>query len=115
MALFSMLRTNLRNLFSKPATILYPFVEKPVYPATRGSVEFNLQNCIFCSLCQKKCPTHAIEVDKNAKKISIDRLDCITCGACVDACPKKCIEMTSKRNAPSLGNPSKKDLYTQNA
>ncbi len=113
MTIFSMLKTTIVNLFSKPATILYPFVQKTVYDATRGKIGIEVEKCIFCSLCQKKCPTAAISVLKSESSWTIERLRCITCGACVDACPKKCLIMTHERSEPVLGSSSKKDTYTK--
>lgn len=91
MPLFHMSFDALRNLFSKPATRLYP-VEKRAFPAgTRGRLTINMETCILCGICQKKCPTDAIRVEREAKRWSIDRLGCISCGYCVEACPKDCL------------------------
>lgn len=83
----------LRGAFSRFATRLYPFVKREPYANTRGHVENEIALCIFCSLCQKKCPTRAITVKKTEKIWEIDRMKCIQCGACLEACPKKCLSM----------------------
>ena len=72
--------------FSKPATRLAP---REPYAATRGHVTIQIGSCNFCTLCAKKCPTDAIEVDRAGRVWRIDRLRCIQCRACVDACTKK--------------------------
>jgi ech hydrogenase subunit F len=82
-----------RSVLSRPATRLYPFEKRSTYKNTRGSISVDIDKCIFCSLCQKKCPTAAIVVKREEKLWEIDRLRCISCGACVDACPKKCLTM----------------------
>jgi ech hydrogenase subunit F len=84
-----------RSALSKYATRLYPFEKRAAYAATRGHIENDINACNLCSLCQKKCPTHAILVNRTEKTWSIDRMKCIQCSACVDACPKKCLTMES--------------------
>jgi ech hydrogenase subunit F len=82
-----------RSALSKYATRLYPFEKREPYAATRGHIVIDINACIFCSICAKKCPCDAIVVDKTAKTWTIDRMKCIQCGACVEACPKKCLCM----------------------
>ncbi len=91
----------LKNLFSKPATRAYPAVRR-IYPQrTRGHVDIDLETCIFCGMCQRKCPTGAILVDRNEKKWSIERFSCIQCSSCVDNCPKKCLTMGNAYTEPA--------------
>ena len=82
-----------RSVLSKFATRLYPFEKREPYAATRGHIAIDTPLCIFCSLCQKKCPTHAITVKKPERLWQIERMKCIQCGACVEICPKKCLAM----------------------
>ena len=101
MSLFTFTKTELHNLFSKPATQLYP--QKPkVYPErTRGHVENDIEACIFCGLCSRKCPTGAIAVDRKEKSWAINRFSCIQCRSCVDSCPKKCLSMKQTYTQPA--------------
>jgi len=93
---FSIAKIISKFAVSKPVTRLYPFEKREPYKNTRGSVAIDINTCIFCSLCQKKCPTNAISVNKTEKNWSIDRLKCIQCSACVDICPKKCLIMKNE-------------------
>jgi ech hydrogenase subunit F len=113
MPYLSIVNTVLRSAVSKPATRLYPFVKRAPYKNTRGSISIDINACIFCGLCQRKCPSQAIEVTKTDKAWQIDRLRCIQCGACVDACPKKCLTMENAYS-PSV---TKKgvDIFKQDA
>jgi ech hydrogenase subunit F len=93
MPLFNMTATALRNLFSKPATRLYPADKRELPAGTRGRLKINIETCIFCGICQKKCPTDSLRVERERKRWSIDRLSCISCAYCVEVCPKDCLSM----------------------
>jgi formate hydrogenlyase subunit 6/NADH:ubiquinone oxidoreductase subunit I len=93
MAQMSLGKVIARSLLSRPATRLYPFEKRTPYKLTRGSISVEIDKCIFCGICQKKCPTAAIIVTKASKDWQINRLRCIACNACVEACPKKCLNM----------------------
>ena len=53
-----------KSAAAKPATRMYPFEKRKPYAATRGHIKVELKDCSFCTLCAKKCPTDAIEVDQ---------------------------------------------------
>lgn len=93
MSIISFSRTVLHNLFSKPATRNYPQVPREYTLRTRGQIGIDIDSCIFCGICQKKCPTGAIAVVRETKNWSINRFGCIQCGECVGVCPKKCLTM----------------------
>ena len=100
MSLISFSGTILHNLFSKPSTRLYPYVKRESFARTRGHIGIDIDACIFCGICSKKCPTGAIEVGREAKSWSIQRMGCIQCGACTDVCPKKCLSMETAYTTP---------------
>lgn len=102
MAIVPFARTILKNLMHKPATRLYPLKKRPLFERTRGHIEVEIALCIFCGLCDRKCPTHAIKVVKNEKLWSIDRLRCIQCNACVEVCPKTCLYMRQAATRPMI-------------
>ena len=95
-----MLRSSLKNLFSKPYTVRYPAEDTKVPPNSRGRVEWDMDECIFCRLCEKNCPGKAITTDKEGKSQTIVRARCIQCRVCVDVCPKKCIYMRPEYSTP---------------
>ena len=101
MKLLTFAKTELRNLFSEPATRPYPFKPRE-YPArTRGHIENDIDVCVFCGLCSKKCPTGTITVDRASKTWAIDPYGCIQCGYCVESCPKKCLSMKQSYTQPA--------------
>ncbi|MDE6469897.1 MAG: 4Fe-4S dicluster domain-containing protein [Eubacterium sp.] len=93
--------TALKNLFSKPATANYPAVPREYPERSRGHVEINIDDCIMCGLCSRKCMSGAITIDRANKTWSIERMGCVQCGACVNACPKKCLSIVPGYSAPS--------------
>ncbi|HWQ93594.1 MAG TPA: 4Fe-4S binding protein [Clostridia bacterium] len=100
MAYFEMTRLALKWALAKPATSRYPFEPRQALPGSRGRLEFSRENCVFCNICAKKCPTGALVVNRTNKKWSIDRLRCISCGYCVEACPKKSLLLSTDHGVP---------------
>jgi formate hydrogenlyase subunit 6/NADH:ubiquinone oxidoreductase subunit I len=100
MAFFEMVKTALRTVVQKPATILYPAQAAKKTPISRGHVTIEESRCISCGTCQRKCPAQAIVVTKEAKTWQIDRLRCVVCNSCVDTCPVKCLFMDTQYTAP---------------
>jgi len=90
-----------KNLFSKPATRLYPTVKRDAFPTARGRMVFaRMENCVFCSLCAKYCPSVAITIDREGKKNTLDPLKCIQCGMCAEVCLKDVIDMAPEYHPP---------------
>ena len=81
------------SLFKKPETVLYPVQKKEPPRGLKGHVVVDVDTCILCSLCQKRCPCGAIEVDKKARKWTIDHFRCVQCTSCVYECPKGSLTM----------------------
>ena len=68
--------------------------------AAKKSVEFDLKNCLSCSICVQACPVSALSLTKAGKsgkyanlfpELSADV--CIGCGVCVKSCPMDCITL----------------------
>ena len=95
-----MTKTVTKNLLSGPATLMYPKVKRSFTAITRGRVENNIDKCIFCGLCSRRCPADAIVVTKADKEWQIDRLKCCTCNLCVEICPVKCLSMENQYSPP---------------
>ena len=98
MSFFTMAGSTILNLLKKPSTLMYPVKGPKLFEATRGRITIEINLCIYCSMCQKKCPTDAIVVQKTEKVWQIDRMKCISCKACVDVCPKKCLHNINQTN-----------------
>ena len=97
------------KLFKKPSTLMYPIKKREFFERTRGHIGIDIDDCIFCGMCSRRCPTGAINVDKSSKRWDIERLKCVQCSYCVEVCPKKCLSMENDYTAPSEG--SIKDVF----
>ncbi|MDO4891209.1 MAG: 4Fe-4S dicluster domain-containing protein [Coriobacteriaceae bacterium] len=91
----------LKSLFSKPETIQYPVQERYKPEGLKGHIAIDAETCILCGICQKTCPTGAIEVDKAGEAWRIDRFRCVQCGACWRACPKESLTMENTYTPPA--------------
>jgi len=100
MRLFTMTKTVAKNLLSGPATLVYPKKKRSFTPITRGRVEVDIDKCIFCGMCSRRCPTYAIKVAKNCIELQIDRLIRCTCKFCVEIYPKKYLSMENQYSPP---------------
>ncbi len=88
----------------KPAAPAAPKAEaKPVTPAAAAGTVIKPRDdgkpvqvpskCVYCTICAKKCPAGALEVDRAAKTWTLNEDECVACGTCAEACPKKAILM----------------------
>ena len=94
----------LRNLFSRPMTVRFPYESIPIPQGYRGEHVYQAAECISCGLCAKICPNRAIEMveapeelrEKHPKEYpKIDLGKCCFCALCQDICPKDCIELST--------------------
>ena len=102
MGYFEMSKLALKWALSKPPTTRYPFAPRNPIAGSRGRLVFTKDNCVYCTVCAKKCPTGALVVNRAQKKWIIDRLRCINCGCCVEICPKKSLAMEEAHAATAV-------------
>jgi formate hydrogenlyase subunit 6/NADH:ubiquinone oxidoreductase subunit I len=100
MKIFVMAKTVTRNLFQGPATLMYPKRKRVYTKITRGRVENDIEKCILCGLCARRCPTYALAVSKDIREWVIDRLKCCLCNLCVEICPVKSLSMENQYSPP---------------
>ncbi|TVM19823.1 4Fe-4S ferredoxin [Oceanidesulfovibrio indonesiensis] len=81
----------LKNLFNTKSTRPYPFVVRDPFPDARGELYNEIEKCIFCGSCSRKCPSQCITVDKEKGLWTCDPFACVYCGTCMDVCPVHCL------------------------
>lgn len=96
---FKLGKMTLRSLFSKPATVRYPYERRELYPAMRGHIVNDIDACILCGMCVRVCPADALVVDRKAGDWTIDPYKCVQCANCVGACPKSSLSMKQEATA----------------
>jgi len=96
-----MLGDILRPLVHRPVTERYPFERREAPPRLRGKLIWNPQKCTGCALCNKDCPSNAIELitlDKASKRFvmryHVDR--CTFCAQCVQNCRFGCLSTSNQ-------------------
>ncbi len=105
MGVFKLGGMTLKSLFSKRSTRRYPYEKREPFERTRGQIDMiDIHTCIFCGMCQRKCPADSIIVDKAESRWTYFPYKCIACGACVTACPTKDIKMLQARPPVTTDN-----------
>jgi formate hydrogenlyase subunit 6/NADH:ubiquinone oxidoreductase subunit I len=84
-------------MLKKPVTEQYPFVKVQAPEGYRGRHVFYPEKCISCGLCERDCPSKAIElIEVSGRRLPHFYLDkCIFCYQCSEACPRKAIELST--------------------
>lgn len=88
----------LKNLFSTPATIDYPFEKSPKNKEARGLILFEEPKCIWCLKCEDVCPPGAIRFTQDRENFEYtyhyNPYLCIYCAECVRACPDSAVALS---------------------
>jgi NADH-quinone oxidoreductase subunit I len=94
------LKEILKNLVNKPATVNYPFVKPEPLPATRGALTWDMNRCDECQDCERVCPSMAIKVLPEEKKVEYHPFKCLFCFLCIDNCMQQAISNSTTLTAP---------------
>lgn len=100
-------------LFKRPETTCYPFEQKLAPAGLKGHVENDVDNCIVCGICQKRCPAGAITVDRATRTWALNPFQCIQCFVCIRECPKSCLSMDTAYTAPTQAKEQVKCVVPQ--
>lgn len=95
-----MCKTVASSLRKKPFCQMYPFQPAKFHKNTRGHIKLDAAKCILCTLCAKRCPTGAIEVDRVKGFWQINRCKCIMCLECVLCCKPVALSSENQYSPP---------------
>jgi ech hydrogenase subunit F len=98
--MFKMTPNILRNLLVKKSTRRYPHEVRNPFEDTRGELINDMDACNLCGVCNVKCPSQCITVDKKAGLWICDPFSCVYCGVCVDACPAHSLSQRQTYRSP---------------
>lgn len=99
-------KETLKNLFSKPNTVLYPYDHVSVPEGFRGAPDIlEPEKCLLCNKCVRICPTQALSIqdlddDHSLFEINLGR--CCYCQECEDCCTFSAIKLTTDHNTSGL-------------
>lgn len=88
-------KTVTKSLFKRPATLMYPKRPRSFPAPFRGRLVNDIDRCIFCGLCSRRCVADALVVSKGAREWQVDTMKCVICGLCVEVCPVKCLSLVN--------------------
>ncbi|MDW8033777.1 MAG: 4Fe-4S binding protein [Nitrososphaerota archaeon] len=54
-------------------------------------IEIDAEKCIDCGACTGVCPTDALTLDPDNKKLVVKEEKCILCGNCLKECPRNAV------------------------
>jgi NADH-quinone oxidoreductase subunit I len=105
-----------KHLGRHAVTIQYPEERDEIPERSRGMVvllsdkETGEINCTACMLCERACPTGAINIDaprgddkkKQLKQFIVDHSLCCFCGMCEEACNFSAIKLATKYEFPAF-------------
>jgi formate hydrogenlyase subunit 6/NADH:ubiquinone oxidoreductase subunit I len=97
----TLLNSIFSKLSSRPDTRRYPFERRAPIAGTRGHIDIEIDQCVYCGACQKRCPANALAVSREPKSWTLNPYACIVCGYCIEVCPKQCIVMNEPPFTPN--------------
>ncbi len=103
-------KDTIKNLFSKPNTVLYPYDHVPIPEGFRGAPDIKEpEKCLLCNKCIRLCPTQALsitEVDDTQSIFEINLGRCCYCKECEDSCTFGAIILTEDLNTAGIDKQS---------
>ena len=75
-------------------------VREEVFGPRKGKIVTDVDACMACGVCVKKCPTDALRLEKD--EVIVDSDKCILCGECDIICPVNAIKLKSESTETAI-------------
>ena len=69
-------------------------VREEIFGPRKGKIVTDVDACMACGVCVKKCPTDALRLEKD--EVVVDSDKCILCGECDIICPVNAIKLKTE-------------------
>ncbi|MFC2092201.1 NIL domain-containing protein [Elusimicrobiota bacterium] len=66
---------------------------KVIIEELEKDIKMNDEKCTACGACLTVCPTRALYMDNETKKVIFDSEKCIACEFCLTGCPYRAMEV----------------------
>jgi energy-converting hydrogenase A subunit Q len=70
------------------------FVRELLRGSREGEIAYDVDACMACGVCVKKCPTNALRLEKD--EIVVDQDKCVQCAECEIICPVNAIKLKTE-------------------
>ena len=70
------------------------FVRDLLRGSREGEIDYDVDACMACGVCVKKCPTNALKLEKD--EIIVDQDKCVHCAECEIICPVNAIKLKTE-------------------
>ena len=88
------------SVYFKGCPLRCIWCSNPEGQRSEPNLVFMQSGCIDCGLCVEKCPTKALELQRDSEtqkpKLQVNRIKCNLCGECISACSPKALQIWGK-------------------
>lgn len=81
-------------IYFKGCPLRCSWCSHPISQNRPTQILWDHRKCLYCYLCEQKCPTHSLHFHHN--QLSFTSETCLGCRSCIDECPSRVLHFVSK-------------------